>query len=540
MIPNTLKLSAAAAAVAAVFAAPAHASVIVGAGSSALNAGLYSAVINDDCVSGSVTFYDNTTGTTAPTKLANGSVYTVSCTPVSSAGFTSATLNVSYDTTGGSWKSLTSITPAFFSTAQNAYVNPPAGVPADTLSYVKTIDPATTTGCSTTNNFTATLTTGLAVTLTYEWGCSTTVVDGSAFGSGSNTDQPTFGLSDVEPALFVNSASNQPLVYQSWNTSGSDYLLSPFTLGSEASGFAGGVQVFGVVFGIAASGPLYGAMQNDQLLTGALPSTCGTGTSGSTVIVSTAAACAPIISKSQYASIMANDGGQALQSAAFLFTSQANASAVSSSLGSLVYEWARRDQGSGTQASANSYFLNQGCSNGQTSEGPDAVNLPANSSVTGVGGDAIYITYGPSTTDVTQRMQGVNPTVNGETYNSPSTEFVIGHVAGTSSSTITKTGAWGTSSFPWGFLNLQGGGLPTVANVNNGLYGYVTTEFLHCSSSATGDNLKLCKDLGGKTTGATSLITFSTESQAGIYPIAASNGGIYYNKGKMCSGLRHL
>jgi hypothetical protein len=503
---------------------PAKAAVIVGAGSSALNAGLYSAVITDDCTPGTVTFYDNSTS--APSKLANGSVYTVSCTPVASGRFTSATLNVSYDTTGGSWKAFTATTPAFFATAQS--VNS-----TDPLSYVKTIDPATATGCTQINNFVGTLSTGASVTVTYQWGCNTVVVDGAAYGSGTNTDTTTFGLTDTEAKLFANSSENQPLQYQTWNT-GPVPLLSPFTLGSEYNGFGsgatGGIKVFGVVFGIAASGPLYGAMQNDQLLSGVLPASCGTGTSGSTAIVSTAAACAPIISKSQYASIMAVTGGSALTNAALLFK---NPSAYSD----LSYEWARRDKGSGSQAGANAYFLNDGCSTNAT-EGPDATNLPANDSQNG-GSDALIISYSPSTTDVTNRLQGISPSLNGETYAFPSSEFVIGTVASTTGSKITSTGAWGTSNSPWGFLSLEGA-QPTVANVNAGTYSYATTEYLHCSPSASGDGAQLCKDLGGLTSGATSLITFSTTGSSGIYPISSANGGVYANAGKTCSGLRHL
>jgi hypothetical protein len=524
MISNTLKLSAAAAAVAAVFAAPAQATVIVGAGSSALNAGLYSAVINDDCTAGTVVFYDNSTS--APTKLANGTVYTVSCTPVASGRFTSPTLNVSYDTTGGSWKAFTATTPAFFATAQAANATDP-------LSYVKTIDPATTTGCTQINNFTSTLTTGLAVTVTYQWGCSSAVVDGSAYGSGTNSDTTTFGLTDVEAKLFANSTENQPLVYQSWNSAATP-LLSPFTLGTEFTGFGtgatGGIKVFGVVFGIAASGPLYGAMQNDQLLSGVLPAACGSGTSGSTAIVSTSALCAPIISKSQYSSIMAVTGGGALQSAALLFKNP-------SAYGDLSYEWARRDKGSGSQASANAYFLNDGCSTSAT-ESPDATNLPLNDAQNG-GGDALIISYSPSTTDVTNRLQGISPSLNGETYAFPTSDFVIGTVAATTGSKITSTGAFGTSSAAWGFLSLEGA-QPTVANTQAGTYSYAVTEYLHCSPSASGDGAQLCKDLGGLTSGATSLITFSTENQSGVYPIAAANGGVYANAGKTCSGLRHL
>jgi hypothetical protein len=366
--------------------------------------------------------------------------------------------------------------------------------------------------------------------VTYNWGCSNVPV-----GSDGNTDTPVFGVSDVEPKLLANASVNQPLQYLSWNT-GAVPLISPFTLGAEYTGFGsgvtGGIKVYGITAGIAASGALYGALQNDQLLAGILPSSCGTGTSGSTAIVSTSASCAPYISKSQYSSIIAVTGGAALQSASLLFQ---NPGAISD----LSYEWARRDQGGGVQAATNAYFVNQACATSAT-EAPDALNLPLNDTQNG-GGDALIVTYSPSNSDVTQRLQGYATTIDGVTNAYPTSNFVIGTVSGTSysSSSIAGAGAFGSSSAPWGFLRLEGF-LPTSANVKAGLYTFSYTESLHCSSTASGDGAQLCKDLGGLTTGATSLISFSTTGSTGIYPIAAANGGVYANGGKSCSGLRHL
>jgi hypothetical protein len=530
MNTNTLKLSAAAAAVAAVFAMPAKAAVIVGAGASASSAGLLNAILNDDCTAGTIQFYDNSTSAPTNSKLTNGTVFAISCTPVAASRFTSSTLNVSYDTTGGSWKAFTATTPAFFASAQSAY-------PGDPVSPVKAIDPALPTCSGTVANYSSTLSNGTVTNVTYNWGCTPSLVDGAAYGYGTNSDTPTFGITDTEPKLFVNSSENQPLQYLSWNT-GPVPLISPFTLGSEYNGFGsgatGGIKVFGVTTGIAVSGPLYAALQNDQLLAGILPSSCGTGTSGSTAIVNTSANCAPYISKSQYASTISVSGGAALQSAALLFQ---NPSAYSD----LSYEWARRDRGSGTQSAVNAYFLNDGCSTSAT-ESPDTTNLPANDTQNG-GPDALIITYNPSNTDAQQRLQGYPTTISGVNNAYPTSNFVIATISGTSysSTSIAGTASFGSgsSSTPWGFLRLEGF-LPTVANVKAGLYTLAYTEFLHCSPSAVGDSAKLCQDLGGLTSGATSLISFSTTGSTGIYPIAAANGGVYANGGKSCSGLRHL
>jgi hypothetical protein len=529
MISKQIQLTAAAAAVAAAFAAaPAHAYVIVGAGASSINNGLLNAIIQNDCVAGTITYYDNSTSSPANGKLANGTVFSVSCTAVTSTKYTSNPFNVSYDSTGGAWKAFTATTPAFFSTAQAS---------GDPLTVVKTIDPALTS-CSTSpvSNYTSKLSNGTVTTVTYQWGCSTQVV-----GSGGNSDTPTFGLTEGEPLLFANSPANQPLVDGTWNNT-PEWLLSPFTLGTEYSGFGsgptGGIQVFGVVEGIAVSGPLYAALQNDQLVgnssVGALlPSSCGTGTLGSTTLVSASAACAPIISRTQYANIVSVKGGAAQQSAAPLFLNQTSWSDYS-------LEWARRDQGSGLQANTNALFINVACANSLT-EAPDSPALPANSVQQG-GGFANIITYSPSTTDAIERLQGYPTTINGLTNAYPTSGFVIGGITGEkySSSSISGTGTWGSgsSSAPWGFLRLDGF-LPLVANVEAGLYNYAVTDYLHCSSTASGDAAQLCLDMAGKTSGALSLQSFSTTGATGIYPLSAANGGVYYNNGKICSGLRH-
>jgi hypothetical protein len=525
MIPSKIKVSAAFAAVAAAFAAPAGAAVVVGAGSSAVNAGMLNYILQDDCnpygSGNTVQLYDNSSS--APTKLAAGSVFTVSCTPQSGAHVTSNPFSSSYDTTGGSWKSYTATTSSFFTTAQASSGN---------FNYVKTIDPASTTCSGTLTAFTATLANGSGTTVDYLWGCTISTV-----GQGTNTDVVTFGLADVEPKLYTGSTANQPLVDGSWNTTPTG-LLSPFTLGPELTGFGTtttpGVPVFGIVWGIAASGALYGAMQNDQLLAGVLPSTCGTGTAGSTTIVNTTAACAPLLSKNMYADIVANTGGAGLSSAAPLFITPSNYSDLS-------LELARRDQGSGTQAASNAYFMNVACSS-TTTEGPDTPVLPYQSSQQTSGGFPNIVTYSPSTSDVTQRLQGYPTTVNGLTNAYPTSHFVIGAVAGTSysSSAPGNSGSFGGSTAPWGFLALEGV-VPTVTNFTRGFISYSSEEYLHCSSTATGDQAAVCNDLAGKGTSPSphSLITYSTTNSTGIYPIATANGSTYYTNGKTCSGVRH-
>jgi len=341
-----IQSAAVAAAVAAAFGGSAQAATpIFGTGASAVQKSIIYIIAKDYCSTAStVTYYDNSTAApTSSTATPGGSIFRIQCTPVSAAKFTSG-LDITYDDAGGSWKALTATTPALWANAQNSSLN---------ANPVSTVTPGSGTTFGT---ITPTIL-GSTFTFNYVWGATVT-----SLGT-LNATSVTFGLTDVESGLFEDTAFNQPLQNGSWNT-GAVPIYSSITPGPELSGFP--VKAFGVTFGVAASPALYTALQKDQVASGLLPASCSTsyGTIGS----SSNLACVPYISKSQYASIVSANFGALNTNAAALFT---NITPSDTSL-----ELARRDQGSGTQAASNAFFLNVGCASGLTENSDLAPALP--------------------------------------------------------------------------------------------------------------------------------------------------------------------
>lgn len=139
------------------------------------------------------------------------------------------------------------------------------------------------------------------------------------------------GLSDIEPAGFLQlvraGIANPPVV-------------------ASAS--------FGQTFGVAVSSLLYGAMFNDQKAAGTLPATCQ--------ISDTAIpACVPVIGKAQMATIMSANTGNAWYTRGANFLAPGVASGTGITYG-------RRVDTSGTQASAQQYFLGNVCNPSGTIE----------------------------------------------------------------------------------------------------------------------------------------------------------------------------
>jgi len=523
-----LQLSAAAAAVAAAFTAvPAHAAVtIAGTGASAIQNALVAAVLTDYCAgsgtTNTISVYDSVG--TAPTTFPKGSTFTISCPNPGTTGISASPFVVSYDATGGSWKAFTATTPSLLAAAQADYTaNGGQNIPME-------IDPANQSSCTANGSLALTLTNGVKLTVNSYYNCPLT------------PSTPTFGFTDVEPKLFTGTSVNQPFEWGTWNTGGVP-LVTSFAPGAEPSGYP--YQAFGVVFGVAASGALWAAMQNDQLTNGVLPtSICGTafsaGASSNTLEV-----CTPIISREMYASLIATTGGAALNDAQTLFITPPTASKASNGIPAL--EVARRDQGSGTQSGSNATFLGQGCDVAAT-ETPDTPVTPDLSTTEDPSGGYINnsFTYNLSTGDVLNRLQGINPTADGfVNFSFPSNQYVIGAVSGEkySASSINGSGAFGTSTAPWGFLRLDGV-LPTNQRVYQGLYSYTTTEYFHCATGLSGDQLKLCTDLTTPTF-ADSLAKYAAGQSGGsvptgIYPIqSVTTYGTYFTNGRTCAGARH-
>jgi hypothetical protein len=136
------------------------------------------------------------------------------------------------------------------------------------------------------------------------------------------------GLMDVEPNAFLASVR-------------AGITLPAGTVTASAS--------FGQTFGVAVSPALYNAMFADQQAAGLIPAspTCD-------VTLTNVPACVPAIGKAQMATIMANNGSNAF------YTNGANFLAPSLAAGTPI-TYARRVDTSGTQASAQQYFLGNVC-----------------------------------------------------------------------------------------------------------------------------------------------------------------------------------
>jgi hypothetical protein len=494
---QNIRRAAVAAAVGAVFAGAAgsaSAVTILGAGASAVKNSVQLIVLKDYCAAGTINFYDTGTATISPGGQPGGGIFRIQCSASSISGF-NASVDIGYDTNGGSWKAFTAVNPALFSTAtsQNTAFN------ANPVATVQT------TGCTLQSSI-AMAVLGQTFTINYNYGCAQkNLVPG--------TDVVSFGLTDVEGALFVASTDNQPLVNNSWTTNSSTGPLpiySNFGIGTELSGFP--QQVFGVVFGVGVSPKLYAALVADQKATGILSTSCPS-VAPAGVLTVAQEACAPIITRAQYASIIAASGGTLNASLAPLFSSIIPATTT--------FELARRDQGSGTQASSNAFFLNDGC-------GSAATELFTNPQIPY--GSANNVSYNATTGAVQGKLQA--PTLPDSV-----TGFAIGVISVENESKF-SAGA--------GFLRLDGF-YPSVANAKTGLYSYVSEENLHANPTLTGDALTFVTDLTA-TSGTSPKLSESaynyglSTSVNGIVPLYSTlnTGAAYGNGAALCAGWQHL
>jgi len=494
MSPKVRK-AALGAAVAAVFAGAAGSvgattTTILGTGASAAKNALQLLILKDYCTPGTINFYDNGTATISAGGQPGGSIFVVSCGSSSTSGLSASTINIGYDTTGGSWKAFAVSSTAVFSTTGSQSSN--SAEPVATVSL---------TGCSLQSNI-AMAVLGNTVTINYNYNCKArSLVPG--------TDIVTYGLTDVEPVLFTTTTDNQPLVNNTWATTsaGPQLLFSPFIpdVANELSGFP--QEVFGVVYGIGASPKLYSALQADQIASGLLPATCTAGT-----ISSPASICAPAIWRSQYASIVSNSGDVLNSDLTPLFTSVIPSSAS--------FELARRDAGAGTQAVSNAFFLNDGCSNAST-EPASSPQLPV--------GSAGNVSYNGTTSAAQGKI--ISPTLDG------GTGFAIGLIS------VEYESKWSGGA---GFLKLDGS-YPSSANAELGRYGLVSQLLVHFHPGVTGDALVFANDLTNQTAGSPKIN--ESAYNYGVGTVANGIVGIFSNlnpnapwgnSGLSCGGWQHL
>ena len=487
---NAFKLSLVAAAVGLAAAGTASANSVgapqyIGAGASAVKNTIVRAVVGVNgtastvCPSGStVDYYDNATADiTVGTAIPGGSVFRIVCT---NAG--TVVLDVSYDTNGGSWKSLIAAVPStatvspLFANAQSI-----SGTPVQ----YNDITVGTKSAVSVTQ-FSAGGTTFTFVNpMTYHYGA--TVIN-----AVPGTDSVDFGLADIENPLW-NDPHNQPLQADLVTpVFGNGEILTVLNGTTRAPVEAAGYPkpAFGVVFGVAVSPTLYAALQTAQGLNGTVYDTAGVAHSCAGVQgyadTTPAHICVPSISKADYRSLASG-----------------NASASLATIYGNV-EVARRDQGSGSQGNSNAFFFNDGCSVAQAgvSEAKDlspalpATVLPAN----------ITVTYQTSTGNVLTRIK--NTTTN-----------VIGVVGLDSDS----AGKLGTGSF----VKIDGI-YPSSAAAGTTGYDFVGMETLHCSKTA------------GVSTFCAALTTdFSTNltTAGGFVNLTTAN---FSNNSVACGGQRRI
>jgi hypothetical protein len=187
---------------------------------------------------------------------------------------------------------------------------------------------------------------------------SVQILNGVAFdfrnyGTGLNTDPTTGGviiggISDVETNRFPAA------------TIGSNTLAANTKLGAAQ------------VFGVAATSELYTKMFDAQKLAGLIPATCG-------VSDTSLPYCIPNISKAQMATIMANNEFNQAYAKGLQFLTNDVADA------GVELRYVRRVDTSGTQASAQNYFLGLPCSKSVLSIVPEPTTVdPAGGTIANV------------------------------------------------------------------------------------------------------------------------------------------------------------
>lgn len=292
--------------------------------------------------------------------------------------------------------------------------------------------------------------------------CATPVGTASATCTGQTTVVPDGGTSDVEPAMF-EAALNTP------------------------AGFTGAVNTASItvdpyvstVFGLAVSNALYTKLQADQGL---------------------AASVRPSVSQAAV--------GMMLRSG-FPYDSQAwkilLPNTVDGTQNSQV-TICRRVNGSGTQASANRFFLEYPSNSGvtmapythadSTDYNPSSVTDPVNHDVThGTTAGKLAVFEGSSTGNVTACLTSAN-TAGG---------FAIGHVSLENGETAT-----------WKFVKINGQE-PSRDNAKTGKYPYFFESTCQYRNSLTGNDKTFAQKLCEGSSNPTNLGSLGTATQNGVF-----------------------
>lgn len=247
------------------------------------------------------------------------------------------------------------------------------------------------------------------------------------------------GVSDVEPGMFAG-APNRPAFPAAANA------LANQTLNAKAG--------FGVVFGISVGDDVYQALQTTQNLIAADGVTrCDALAVKDFAIGST---CQPSLSKAEVTAIFSG----AINNWSGLNSGLANAS---TGAGPLVYgdmAVCRRVVGSGTQAGANAYFLENPCRTGANGGKRDFVTAAATNA-----GAGYFVVEGQGSGNV------ITCHNDAYSYNTSATTSIPGLLGPTGSIGIQGLEKSPGASDHWHYVRINGVA-PTIDNYLNGKYDY--------------------------------------------------------------------
>jgi len=280
-------------------------------------------------------------------------------------------------------------------------------------------------------------------------------VAGTSTAADTMCVQSHAGVSDVEPAMFVG-----PNLPSGWPELTSADKAS-MTVSSE----------YGVVFGLHVTNDIYDDLLTAQVASGALPNTCVAG-------VAHTDTCRPSMSKAQVSSILSGDLTNFKQVDPALLNVGAG--------GSGIMTVCRRVVGSGTQAAANAYFMENICRNGP--------NGGFKGMVTTTAGTTYEVIENSSSGGLVSCMQdSFDGAIKG--YPMGAIGFNAIEKQPTSSKYLNAAGGPGD----WDYVKINGIN-PTVANAISGEYDYWYEQTIQWLSTLTGpelDGLNMVKNASG-------------------------------------------
>jgi len=276
--------------------------------------------------------------------------------------------------------------------------------------------------------------------------CATPVGTASATCTGQTTVVPDGGTSDVEPAMFEATLNTPAGFSGAVNTA--NMTVDPYV---------------STVFGLAVSNALYTKLQADQGL---------------------AASVRPTVSKDVIGMMLRNNF-DVTKGWSLLLPNTTDGTQLSQ------VTQCRRTQGSGTQASANRFFLEYPFNSVMA----PFTALDSSVAAHGTTAGALYVVEGGSTGNVTTCLTSAN-TASG---------FAIGHVSLENAETAA-----------WKFVKINGQE-PSRDNAKTGKYPYFFESTCQYRNSLVGNDLTLAKKICEGSASPTNLGSLSAAAQLGVF-----------------------